>query len=953
LVDMSVIDQSAETFNSSFMTAIVHEPVNVDEDPALCSSTSAIQSNAAEKRSFTCQECGKAFNSVWYLKQHAVKHSKDRPFTCSYCLRTYRFRSNLYQHKCPQRDLVTSQTPKTGRSRKKTNHDKRGEASESQTATCINALGSGPLPPLAGLATPGCTTKGRSSIDVGVRDVYHRGGVSLPPLSAFQPLFDANPVKTERPRSGEMFECDRCFMLFPSREFLTRHMSWHNTEERKIQCVHCSEVFTTDLLYNMHKQSHSPTAADRCLYCNGKFCHRLALKRHLRKCGPHRQQPKSPSSSSSSSSSGCSSLPQSVGSIHLGADKSSPPPSSVVEYDLNSISSSATLSHGSMADVTVEQQQQQQQQQVLSLTSTDKPNIKTEIDYANPAVLPSYMSGNSCGFLSSQQDCAPYMKQQLSPMTNYQPLPGFTSCSVPNWTAGDDSGYYSSSSVSFQSIPDGSWPSPEQQAYTSENSSNSVYFQEEQKFWTVANSDGSCTVVDPVYGRGSFSINTAQQRCIEESDQQRQQQQQQQQQQMDNGSSYQNRDAATFDFFNVDTLPLSFYGGDLADMDVDGSYADPASLSACLPMLDADLSGFGQDLDLLEPFPDAEDLFKLADSSLRPEQPLQQQQQQQQQPQQELIAQGPTNESSTPSTATTASVACDVCLMSFQSLQALHSHFLSEHLLDNGSTSSTVCASLSNACSVNFEIFECKKQLQARNADPLTDEQSKRCSMETGQNQNSALLGRAVVANVGSSADCVTFPSLEMAVIVPLSGSKPNSHYVSSDSVVSDCLSTADFSYFHHSDINMNSVVGRKLASVNQNTNANTITSITAAINTCGNSSSIGCGGSGSGSSSTSNSNSNSAGSNSNNTSVTTKFACRFCPKLFLAKRYLRKHELTLHGADSVQLPPVEEAQDSSHNLGKLVKCPLCPKLFTTLKQLKQHVSFHARATTVQTSLSN
>ncbi|KRX49126.1 Oocyte zinc finger protein, partial [Trichinella murrelli] len=87
LVDMSVIDQSAETFNSSFMPAIVHEPVNVDEDPTLCSSTSAVQSNAAEKRSFTCQECGKAFNSVWYLKQHAVKHSKDRPFTCSYCLR--------------------------------------------------------------------------------------------------------------------------------------------------------------------------------------------------------------------------------------------------------------------------------------------------------------------------------------------------------------------------------------------------------------------------------------------------------------------------------------------------------------------------------------------------------------------------------------------------------------------------------------------------------------------------------------------------------------------------------------------------------------------------------------------------------------------------------------------------------------------------------------------------
>ena len=32
-----------------------------------------------------CDQCGKVFNSVWYLKQHAVKHSNDRPFRCKYC----------------------------------------------------------------------------------------------------------------------------------------------------------------------------------------------------------------------------------------------------------------------------------------------------------------------------------------------------------------------------------------------------------------------------------------------------------------------------------------------------------------------------------------------------------------------------------------------------------------------------------------------------------------------------------------------------------------------------------------------------------------------------------------------------------------------------------------------------------------------------------------------------
>ncbi|CEF63473.1 Zinc finger, C2H2 domain and Zinc finger C2H2-type/integrase DNA-binding domain and Zinc finger, C2H2-like domain-containing protein [Strongyloides ratti] len=59
-----------------------------------------------------CKDCGKLFNSVWYLKQHAVKHSNDRPFKCKFCMKTYKFRSNLYQHKCPERTKVIGNTEK-------------------------------------------------------------------------------------------------------------------------------------------------------------------------------------------------------------------------------------------------------------------------------------------------------------------------------------------------------------------------------------------------------------------------------------------------------------------------------------------------------------------------------------------------------------------------------------------------------------------------------------------------------------------------------------------------------------------------------------------------------------------------------------------------------------------------------------------------------------------------
>uniref|UniRef100_A0A0N4ZS22 C2H2-type domain-containing protein n=1 Tax=Parastrongyloides trichosuri TaxID=131310 RepID=A0A0N4ZS22_PARTI len=61
-----------------------------------------------------CKDCGKLFNSVWYLKQHAVKHSNDRPFKCKFCMKTYKFRSNLYQHKCPERSKAMGNSEKRG-----------------------------------------------------------------------------------------------------------------------------------------------------------------------------------------------------------------------------------------------------------------------------------------------------------------------------------------------------------------------------------------------------------------------------------------------------------------------------------------------------------------------------------------------------------------------------------------------------------------------------------------------------------------------------------------------------------------------------------------------------------------------------------------------------------------------------------------------------------------------
>uniref|UniRef100_A0A183J1H9 C2H2-type domain-containing protein n=1 Tax=Soboliphyme baturini TaxID=241478 RepID=A0A183J1H9_9BILA len=157
------------------------------------------------------------FNSVWYLKQHAVKHSSERPFTCKYCHKRF-----IERHK----------------------------------------------------------------------DQLHR--------------------------------CSKCTMCFPSREYLARHNAWHVFEEEKVCCPHCSEKFDDDLSYGVHKQSHSPLTLHVCLRCRGRFCHRLALKRHLVKC--------------------CSLYPQPSYDPSQFIDRSPPPtPLSIFnEQDLSSVSSSGS-----------------------------------------------------------------------------------------------------------------------------------------------------------------------------------------------------------------------------------------------------------------------------------------------------------------------------------------------------------------------------------------------------------------------------------------------------------------------------------------------------------------------------------------------------------------------------------------------------------------------------------
>ncbi|XP_007488087.2 gastrula zinc finger protein XlCGF26.1-like isoform X1 [Monodelphis domestica] len=219
-----------------------------------------------------CTECEKKFFRITDLKKHMSKHKKARPFLCSLCDQTFKYRRQMSRHhkhahqklhikerkkrKKAEVSLIYSGTEATARTRK--------NADEFTCKICNRK----------------CSSKLALQRHMGI----HAG---VKPFHCqhcdYKTRLKASLIQHMRIHTGEKpFKCEICSYASIDASSLRRHFRTH-TRERPYKCQLCSYSSIQKKSLDLHVRRHHTGETFGCSFCCYSSPDKQLLRKHIKK----------------------------------------------------------------------------------------------------------------------------------------------------------------------------------------------------------------------------------------------------------------------------------------------------------------------------------------------------------------------------------------------------------------------------------------------------------------------------------------------------------------------------------------------------------------------------------------------------------------------------------------------------------------------------------------------